>query len=106
MVRHLDKLARWSERADAQVLGLKEDLFSHHINLDEQVLHDIPTDQHLLPGKHAVLLRHDHIRQYLRLVEQTDSRIQGDLTVVDAVELDTVVQRRNLDGTRRPSRPC
>lgn len=106
VVRHLDELARRAERTDTQVLRLKETSLSHHINLDEQVLHDIPTDQHLLPGKHAVLLRHDHVRQYLGLVEQTDPRIQRNLAVVDAVELDTVVQRRNLDDTAHASQPC
>ena len=106
MVRHLDELARRAEGTDAQVLRLTEHALSHHINLDEQILHDVPTDQHLLPGKHAVLLRHDHVRQDLGLVEQTDPCVQGNLAVVDAIKLDAVVERRNLGDTTHTFPPC
>ena len=103
VIRHLDELARRTERTDAQVLPLTEGSGSYHVNLDEQILHDIPTDQHLLPSKHAVLLGHNHVCQNLGLVEQTDSRIQRNLAVVDAIELDAVVQRGNLRGTKHAS---
>lgn len=106
VIRHLDELARRTECTDAQVLQLTEGSDSYHVNLDEQVLHDIPTDQHLLPSKHAILLRHNHVCKNLGLVEQTNSRIQRNLAVVDAIELDAVVQRGNLRGTKHASQPC
>ena len=105
VIRHLGELARRTECTDAQVLQMTEGSDSY-VNLDEQVLHDIPTDQHLLPSKHAILLRHNHVCQNLGLIEQTNSRIQRNLAVVDAIELDAVVQRGNLRGTKHASQPC
>ena len=105
MIGHLDELARRTERTNPQVLRLKQRIRSYHINLDEQILHDIPTDQHLLPGKHAILLGHNHVRQYLGLVEQSDPCIQRDLAVVDAIELDAVIQRWNLHRTSDTVQP-